>query len=619
MSIPRVLQHALTRILAAFFMLVLAGCGGGGGGTTAEADSNGTVLVSLTDADGDFIHYTVDVVSLRLVRANGSVVETVPAIGRLDFAAYTELAELFSAAAIPAGTYVAGEITLDYDNAQIEVEANGMPVAAAIRDRDGNPLTRETLRIRLPEDRPLVVTRARTALLSVDFDLDASHDVDTSTVPAIVTAAPFLIAELEPVAEKELRVRGPLQSVSEAESSYIVRVRPWHLAPGTDFGRVTVHTDADTEFEIDGVTYTGSAGLGALAALPIGTATVAQGTLTTAERRYDAAVVLAGSSVPGATLDAVQGSVVARSGDVLTVHGATVIRSTGAVVTRDRVTVTIGDDTSVRRRPGIALDKSAISVGSRVEILGTVTSGAGDPLALNATQGRVRLLVTHLAGQVNGTLPGQLDLDLRAIDRRPVGIYDFSGTGIAPASDADPSNYEVSSGTPLAGIEAGEPVRVFGFVQPFGAAPGDFDGITVVHALPALARIGVGWHPGGTAAPFSVANTDALVVDLDNDDIGLRHHLLLGHQLVDLYDLPAAPTIVPPAAGPGRYAILYRERVILFRDFAAWVTAVNRALGEGAAAYGFWADGAYDRDDNELAARVLGIHLSRVAAEDDEE
>jgi len=618
MSIARFLTAARAAFLA--LVVTLTGACGGGGGSAggAAAQDEGTVLLSLSDAEGDFVHYVVDVVSLRLLRADGTAVETLPATGRLDFAAYTELSELISAATVPAGTYVAGEITLDYAAAQVQVEAGGVPVDTVLQDRDGNPLGRETLRIRLDDALPLVVTRARTVLLAVDFDLDASHEVDTSSVPAVVTAAPFLVAERAPVTEKELRVRGPLQAVDVAASSYEVRVRPWHLAPGVPFGSVTVHTDGDTEFEIDGVSFAGSDGITALAALPADTPTAAFGTLNPADRRYDADIVLAGSSVPGATLDAVLGSVVARAGNVLTVHGATIVRSTGAVLLRELVTVTIGDDTPVRRRPGVSVGTDAISVGSQVEVLGTLDSGAGDAATLDATQGRARLLATRLAGAVVATLPGQLDMDLRAIDQRPAGRYDFSGTGVSGEVDADPSNYEVATAAlSLAGLEPGDPVRVIGWVRDFGTAPADFDGLSVSQPGPLLSRLGIGWQPAGTAAPFSVANPDALVVDLANETIGLRHHLLVGYHLIDLYDLDAAPTIVPSAAGPGRYAILYGDRVLLARDFADWVAIVNRALGAGALAYGFWTDGAYDRDDNELAARTMGIHLTRLATTDE--
>ena len=79
--------------------LILSACGGSattsnlGGdpsagcdpGNSATADACGTVLVSLTDADGDFLDYTVDVLSLTLETANGRSVEVVPKSTRVNF------------------------------------------------------------------------------------------------------------------------------------------------------------------------------------------------------------------------------------------------------------------------------------------------------------------------------------------------------------------------------------------------------------------------------------------------------------------------------------------------------------------------------------------------------
>ena len=80
--------------MALLATLILAAACGGGAGTTetvppvqtlecdpADASTHsecGTVMIALTDADGDFLNYTVDVLSLELETANGRVVETMP-------------------------------------------------------------------------------------------------------------------------------------------------------------------------------------------------------------------------------------------------------------------------------------------------------------------------------------------------------------------------------------------------------------------------------------------------------------------------------------------------------------------------------------------------------------
>lgn len=599
-------------VAAAATLLAVTGCGGGSGGSSLSAAADGTVLVSLTDADGDFLRYAVDVVSLELEKANGDRVETLPTTGRLDFAEYQDLAELFTAARVPEGAYVAGSITLDYRDADLQVEVAGNARPAIAVDRNGTALTRYTLRIQFANDHPLFVRPGIPAILNIDFDLEASHRTDYSQDPAVVTTAPFLIANLEPAADKDLRVRGPLEAVDTGASAYTVRLRPWHLRSGTTFGVTTVHTADTTEFEIDGTRYSGAEGLAALAALPVDTPTVAFGTLTTADRRYDADVVLAGTSVPGQGLDAVTGNVTARLGDMLTVRGATVLSGSGAIAFRDTVTVRIGDNTLVRQRPGPTLDPSAISVGQRVEILGSINPGpAIATTVLDATAGRVSLLVTHLAGVVSAAYPGQLNVTLASIDGRPPEIFNFGGTGTSPPADANPTDYEVATGNlPLADITTGGPVRLFGFVQPFGAAPPDFNAVTVVDLRSRGARLFIDWLPDGATAPFLVLDSGSLVPDLDNPALGTRHVVVISGLPIDLLSLPAAPTIVPPDAGPTRYAVLDNGKVTLYPDFASFSAALGEHLDGSGKLLGLWADGAWDGAGNEFTARFLGVHLS---------
>ena len=310
-----------------------------------DAATCGTLLVGLTDADGDFLSYSVDVVSLSLETANGRTVEALPVRQRVDFAELVDLTELVTAATIPNGAYVGASITLDYANADVSVEVNGAPVAATVVDGTGAALGVVTLDIQLDNANHVVIAPGRPSLLQLDFDLAASHDVDITATPAIAIAQPFVVATIMPVEDKDLRVRGPLVSVDVNASSYVIDLRPFNH-PSARLGRFTVHTDATTAFEIDGVEYEGAAGLAQLAGQPAGTRTAAAGVLDLSDRTFTATDVLAGDSVPGPRFDVVRGNVIAREGDTLTVRGGTVIRRDDSVrFLRGDITVLIGPDT----------------------------------------------------------------------------------------------------------------------------------------------------------------------------------------------------------------------------------------------------------------------------------
>ncbi|HEU4617605.1 MAG TPA: hypothetical protein VFV10_06160, partial [Gammaproteobacteria bacterium] len=425
-----------------------------------------------------------------------------------------------------------------------------------------------------------------------------------------------------PPADKDLRVRGTLASVDVQGGAYDVRVRPWVRRAG-DHGEITVHTDAATTFEIGADTYTGAEGLAALAALDAGTMTVAFGRYDAATHAFTAATVQAGPSVGGADLDAVEGNVVARSGDLLTVRGGWALWRDRDAGFRRTVQVKLGPDTRVLKSgaPGAALDEAAISVGQRIVALGSFEEPSANaqesseqPLVLDVTQGRVRLQLTHLDGTVKAVGAGQLELELRSIDRLGVELFDFSGTGTVPSADADPNDYEVAIGTlGLAGFAEGRWTRVLGFVAPFASAPPDFEAETVVSRPDPVAALTIGWGADGTTAPFVTMEPGSLVLDLANAAIGERHALRVGGDVLDLLDLAASPAIVP-SGGRGVYAIGEPGHVEIFADFAEFVEALTGRLGGGQSARWLTAMGRYDGTANTLTVSNVAVLMEGAGA-----
>jgi len=620
-------RSALSRLGALTFALVLTACGGGGGMDNNPPASNvpppssgctdcSKVMIALTDADGDFLSYTVDVVSLKLKRPNGTTVETLPATTRIDFAQYVDLTELLTVGTVPNGAYSAATLRLDYTNADITVEKGGAPVGAQAVDASGNALGVVDVTVTLDNRHHLNVTPGKPSLLSLDFNLAASNSVDLTVTPAKVTVTPALVASLEFVDQKDLRVRGPLVSVDTTAGTYVADVRPWH-GRSSKFGEVTVHTDAATAFEINGTSFTGSAGLAALAAAGAGTSTVAFGTLTKETREFNAAIVHAGTSVPGAGVDTVIGEVIARSGDVLTVRGATVVRnSDGAHFARGTVKVTVGPNTKVVKggtAPASVVTPAAISVGQSIAAFGAATpmstAMSGD-WTLDATAGRVRMNPTPIFGFVKAASTGALTLQLDSIAGRRVSAFNFAGTGTSAAMDADPMNYEVATGAlSLSSANPGEPTKLIGFPTPFGLAPPDFDARTLVDFPRLPAQLNVSFGPTGTTAPFSTQEATGLVLNLANPDIGRLHYLTVGPRVLNLLTMPASPRIVPPNDGPTAYLIVLRDESHSFHDFGDFVAELTTRLNGTTAMVGFTASGNYNGDSNELKARSIVVLL----------
>ena len=465
----------------------------------------------------------------------------------------------------------------------------------------------------------MTVSKRRAHFLQLDFDLDASHDVDTVPTPATAATEQFIVAEVHPVDEKTIRVRGPLLAVSEDEMSYTIAIRPFHLRDG-DFGRFKVNVTDDTEFEVNEELFAGVQGLRALNAAGQGTPTIAKGTLTVAERSFTADRVLAGSSVPGHDSDAVIGNIIKREGNFLTIRGATIIPHDAAMDRRvhfhDDVVVEVGPNTKVFRDWHRASDLTidALSIGQRVTIRGNQPTPTTDALApqilFDATEGAVRMHVTHLAGVVNTVMPGQTDITLHSIDRRRVSIFDFAGTGPSPDLDADPDNYEVRTfNLSLADFSAGKPIVVTGFPTAFGMAPPDFSGRSVIDYTDVRSALGVSWGAEGTAAPFVSLEPDGIVLDNQNSDIGQRHHIKQGPVLIDLTSLDSNTTIVPQETDRKLFSIKSADSLRLYSDWDDFVNDLSTSLGGGNTARSMHAYGKYDVDSNTFHAYKVGIYL----------
>ena len=495
-------RHYLAVWLLALLLAVtgLTACGGKGDEQAAFQEDNGELSISLTDAEGDFVSYTVDVVSLSLTRANGTVVETLPIKTRVDFAQYTDMTEFLTIATVPAGVYVKGSLVLDYSNAEILVEnAAGDPVTvsgADIRDKAGKVVDSMTMSVSLEGKNHLTIVPGVPSHLSLDFDLQASHSVIFNEGTPQVTVSPYLLADVDVEHNKPHRARGPLKDVQLEASKFQVYVRPFtHLINGAQnhFGVLNIHTADSTLFEIDGVTYTGATGLALLADMPQFSAVVAIGDVKHHPRRFDAKLVYAGSSVPGGDMDVVRGSVVSRSADMLTVKGMIFLRDNGNISFNKTVLVSLADSTTILKALKLgSFNKGDISVGQYVTVFGNLANNdPGEPI-LDAANGYARMELSNLKASRVGVvyIPEEpplypFVLNVSRINGRDISQYDFTGTGTDAANDAQADFYEVDNGPlDVSGISTGATVRVRGHATPFGSAPADFEAMTIINLSP---------------------------------------------------------------------------------------------------------------------------------------
>jgi hypothetical protein len=617
-------------------LLVLASCGGGmsggmggsmgagtGGTATASACSSsscGTSMVTMTDAKGDFLSYTVNLTSLKLQTAAGASVETMPAVAKVDFAQLVDLTEVISAGQIPAAEYVSATLTLDYTGANITADdGTGAAVALKPVDAKGAALTGPVaVSITLDNANHLLITPGRTGRLAFDFNLAASNTVDL--MAATVTVSPTLVASVVPSDDKQVRVRGGLVSASTTANDFVLNVQPFHEETKAT-GQTTVGVSTATTYQVNGMAYVGAAGLAALAALPANTMVAAFGTLEKDTQTFTAAAVLAGTSLENPAQDEVSGTVIARSANTLTIRRATVRWHGDGDFESDRqdVTVTVAAGTAVTKEGAMgAFTIADISVGQHIDAFGMVSTSTGmngsGSKTLDATAGAVRLDVTPAWGVVSSLAAGTVTMKLQSLDGLPASAFNFAGTGTSAATDATAAAYVINTGMlSQAGLTMNAPARVIGLVTPFGKAPPNFTAQTLVNSAGVPQALLIDWTQKGSATAFTGLAATSTSLQLDLAGVGNLHFIQIGPQQVDLTTLATPPTITPDmAAANAIFAIGHRGKYKIenFNTFAAFVTALVADLTPAATVADLAATGQYDSKANTFTANRIAVLIN---------
>jgi hypothetical protein len=584
-------------------------------GCKHTSNANGTpVLTVSATLPGSYTSFAMPISVISLRRTDGQVYSPLTTYELPDFATLGDVSELLAAPAIPAGTYTAASISVGPP--AIHLDVNGKSTLATLVDTSGNPISAGyAVTINFDSNHPLVINAGQSTRLDIELDLAGSTSVNLSGATPVVTLSPFMTATSTPSSTRTVRARGALLTASSGGGNFIVNTRPF-LDESSALGALTVHTDGNTTYDINGHTYTGAAGLTALAALPQNVSVISYGTfgsLSTITPVFNASQVYAGTSQEASTVDHLRGFVVARSGDVITLQGATLGTRLGALAFYDTATMSVGDATVVNLdgQPGASgLNKLSVSVGQLIDAAGQASFDSNGILtAVDATQGEVRLQSTPAWGLLNSATAGSLALTLQSMGPYAVAGFDFTGTGTTSASDATPANYVVNTGSlDESGTAAGTLLRLDGGPTPFGSAPPAFTASAVTAGSANESLLQIEWINGGTTAPFVSSGSSGLVVNLADANLGTVHQILTGPATLDLTTLPASPTIVGDTASPIGFALGNQLTAIgVFGSFSSFVPQLTATLNGSNLVRKLTATGHYDPGSNTFTATRINV------------
>jgi len=603
---------------------LLAGCHKS---TVAPPGTPVVTMANLTNSK-DFASYIVTIDTITLTSNTGLLAYPLVTPTIVDLVRLNDLTELVEAPAVPSGTYVSATLTLDFSTASVWVNVNGQPELASVLTPAGLGLTAVVVTVTFDPNHPLVITQGVSTRVQVEIDLAASNSIDTTTSSPTVKVQPFIAMRPAPPDATELRARGLFVVTQPSSSNFIMNIRPFYNLVSA-VGAVFVNVNASTYYNIEGVTYTGAAGLTALGNELENSAVVVYGTLSDLSGitpYFNATAVYAGSSQESPLAYYATGIVTARTGDTLNLHAIDVLTPLGFTAFYPDLQLTLAD-TTVVSTDGVAtpnLNIDAISVGQRINASTLPTLGStGNITTLDGTTGHVRLASTPLWGTLNpGATAGQASLCLQSLADYPPSVFNFAGTGAA-GQDATANNYQLNTGsfdasslpTGACGASTGTLLHALGSIAPFGSAPPDFSATLVTAGSATEQQLVVEWSNGPAAAtPFSSAGSAGLVVDLTNADLTSIHYIRTGPVTVDLTTLPASPLITTTGADQTQLQLVVGSTTLttgmsVYSTTAGFAAGLQTALNGTNRIFRLVAYGQYDNNSNTFVATRIHVAL----------
>jgi uncharacterized protein DUF4382 len=588
---------------------LLAGC------SSSTNVTYGTAVVSLSDVSGDFSSYVVNIDSIVLTRSDGVLAEPLATPEAVDLVRLKDLTELVEAPAVPVGTYTSLALTLDFTNPFITVNIDGQVTRVSPVDSTGSAIFTSTVSVTFDPSNPLVITAGQCTRLAIEINLAAFNTINFGTSPLTITVKPFLTATVAPVDTTLMRARGTLVIAQPGSNDYVVNMRPFG-DPVSALGALTVNTTASTYFNVNGVAYTGTAGLTALQSLQVSSPVAAVGTLgslASITPTFNATEVYAGSSLESPLADYVTGIVAARSGDALTIQGGSYRSRIGFISYLNSLTVTLGPSTIVSEDGALlsGLSPQSVSVGQLINVSGQGSSDASGNVTLDATSGQVRLAQTPIWGTLNSAAAGSMSLDLLSLGQFEPTVFNFAGTGAAAANDAVPTSYAVNTGAlDESGVAGGTLLETFGIVSPFGSAPPDFTATAVTPGSATTQELVVEWENGGSANPFSSASSSGLVVNLSDPNLSSTiRYISIGPTRQDLTTLPASPTIVFASGTPLTLALGNAVALKVFNSAGSFAASLASTLNGSNLVYRLVCVGQYASATNTFTASQVDVNF----------
>ena len=509
--------------------------------------SVGTALVTIHSKPGRFTSYVVILTDIQLTRQDGNVIELPFLNQRVDLANIGPSLNLMGAPPVEIGTYVSASLVFDYTSVPpvITVDQGGTALTAdkLLDEATGVAPTTQTIAVKFDPSHPFVVNDQKTQELNFNIDLEASNIVGAPDANngVTVTVKPIWNVTAQPNYDRPVYARGLYVTTDKNNNKIIMNVRPLKDIIDNPFGAISVNVNDQTYYNVNGVAYTGAAGLSAVASLqnvyaylPIAVYGPPTGNPFSNEQQgveasFAATQVYVGTSLESTIEDQVTGFISAVNGTTLTMQNAALFDHVGNLGFAKSLPITVGTNTivSIDGNGSVTPSLSSVSVGQVVTVLGIATepnnaSADYTPTAFDATAtqlsgAQIRLQNSQLFGTLNSGTANSASLNLVALGGVEPTNVQFAGTGTSGGADATTANYVVATPTDQSATAAGTLLMVDGMTNTFGQGPPYFNATALTSTIQAQLVIewtATGGNKGGSLSPFTSADGNSIVVNL---------------------------------------------------------------------------------------------------------
>lgn len=541
----------------------------------------GQVLLAITDAEEDFLSYTVDIKSIVFTRDNGTQLEVLPTITAVDFVDYQEVTELFSVLNVPVGRYETIELTLDYGNANILIQNEaGESFNAQAQDPSGQPITEYVVTMDLTQSSPLVVSATRSSHLTLDLDLSASNTI-VSFEPAVVQVEPVMVATASINEEREHRLRGVISEVNNDDPNaptLTLNIRPMRKKQG-DYGKYELNLSEDTTFELNGEVLSLTDSIPVLTGLvgtePVvvfGQVRVTQDDQGADQATYHATQVLSGSSLPWAGKDGFKGMITSNAEGQLLISGLGLDSDAPHRTPLRNVPLLISDQTKITNRIGRDMGAEFLVPGQRFKAVGQLAEeGESSDFDASGEDSVIRILPSTLRARVIGYADnGNLVVEAKRINLRPFAWVRNMRRPFHTIQ-IDVSELDVIT------LEQGDWITTIGYLNPADASAQFTAGAVIKHSI-MTDKVGYVGHWGETGTTPTVDTDNA---QLTLDVTAGRHIMKYRFQPDNV--MPEMTSLTLQASDSAKHFIMRTaaQENVHFATLAELLVALNTAMADG--------------------------------------